>query len=71
VYASWNGATQVASWRVLGGSTRSGLHALVPAVRRAGFQTAVTVHAKPRYVAIEALDAHGRVLGISRPRVVG
>ncbi len=39
VYASWNGATQVASWRVLAGPTAATLVAVAQAPR-AGFETA-------------------------------
>jgi hypothetical protein len=68
VYASWNGATQVASWRLeTGGSTRA-LHALLT-VPRSGFETAMTVPAGTigPYVAVQALDAAGRVLSSSAP----
>jgi hypothetical protein len=65
VYASWNGATQVARWRVLGGSARGALQALGVRVPRRRFETAITVHARPGYVAVQALDSSGRVLGTS------
>ena len=71
VYASWNGATDVASWRVLGGSRTSALRALAPPSPRTGFETTITIHGKPRFVAVEALSSSGRVLGTSRPRAVG
>jgi hypothetical protein len=63
LYVSWNGATQVAEWRILGGSTP---HALKPLKTRpwSGFETAIDVHGAPRYLAVEALR-HGRVLGRS------
>jgi outer membrane protein assembly factor BamB len=63
VFASWNGATGVARWRVLGGSTRGSLHALAEAGKR-GFETSVTTRAG-RYVAVQALGAKGRVLATS------
>lgn len=70
VYASWNGATGVARWRVLGGSAGDHLSALGQAVAT-GFETGQRLHGAPRYLAVEALDAHGRVLGrspvLSRP----
>jgi hypothetical protein len=66
VYASWNGATQVASWRVLGGSSPG---ALVPVASRAkdGFETALTVASVSAgsYVQLQALDASGAVIGAS------
>jgi hypothetical protein len=64
VYASWNGATEVASWRVLSGATPD---ALSPAatVPRAGFETKILVPGAGPYVAVQALDASGQVLGTS------
>ncbi len=67
VYASWNGATQVASWRVLGGGRPSLLLALQTA-HRTGFETTITLKGRPRYVAVQALSASGQVLATSRTR---
>ncbi|HEX7609156.1 MAG TPA: arylsulfotransferase family protein [Solirubrobacteraceae bacterium] len=66
VYASWNGATQVSSWRVLSGATPASLAAVAQAPR-GGFETAVALLAPSagRYVAVEALDAAGRTLAVS------
>jgi len=64
VWASWNGATEVARWEVLGGDDRAAL-APVATARRRGFETALTV-ARSRYVAVRALDRTGAVLGTSR-----
>lgn len=63
VYASWNGATAVASWQVLSGSSPSSL-APVAGAARAGFETAIGAPGGP-YFAVRALDASGRVLGTS------
>jgi hypothetical protein len=66
VYASWNGATQVAKWQVLGGATASRLSrvALKP---RTGFETAVSLGKRSfKVLEVRALDAHGHVLGTSR-----
>jgi hypothetical protein len=63
VYASWNGATEVAAWRVLGGAAASSLAPLAQAPR-SGFETAISVHASSTYE-VQALDASGRVLGTS------
>jgi len=69
VYASWNGATQVASWRVLAGPSPSSL-APVASAARAGFETAVGVPklAAGAYVVVQALDATGAVIGASRAK---
>jgi hypothetical protein len=64
VYASWNGATQVASWRVLAGSSASGLRA-VANTSRSGFETAIPVPQSYTTFKVEALDANGRVIGTS------
>ncbi|MFL5824727.1 MAG: arylsulfotransferase family protein [Solirubrobacteraceae bacterium] len=62
IYAAWNGATEVARWRVLGGSAPDALANLGQAASR-GFETGQWIHSQPRYLAVEALDAHGSVLG--------
>ena len=66
LYASWNGATQVARWRVLAGQGPGSLHALGPGKRRTSFETAIGISSQARYLAVQALDAHGRVLATSR-----
>jgi hypothetical protein len=64
VYASWNGATRVVSWRVLAGSGASGLRA-VARTAKSGFETAIPVPPSSTTFKIEALDATGRVIGTS------
>ena len=63
---SWNGATGVASWQMLAGSSPS---VLVPVatVPKHGFQTTATVTTSAPYVESWALDANGNVLGASPP----
>jgi len=65
VYASWNGATAVASWRVLG-SASGGSMSGVATRRREGFETAIPVPAGHTTYEVQALDARGKVLGTSR-----
>jgi hypothetical protein len=65
VYASWNGATEVRRWQVLVGPDPEPLTAAGSAPRR-GFETAVVVKLGAGYVAAQALDAAGTVLGTSR-----
>ncbi|HET7295564.1 MAG TPA: arylsulfotransferase family protein [Gemmatimonadales bacterium] len=60
-YVSWNGDTRTASWRLLAGSSTHNLQP-VAAAARAGFETAIAVPGKPRYLAVQALDADGNVL---------
>jgi hypothetical protein len=64
VYASWNGATEVATWEVLGGPDASRLRPLGRAPRT-GFETVIRVTGPARSVAVRALDANGVVLGQS------
>jgi len=66
VYASWNGATQVVSWRVLAGAG-AGRLAAVSTTARSGFETAIPVGASYNSFEVQALNANGRVIGTSRP----
>jgi Arylsulfotransferase (ASST) len=65
VYVSWNGATNVARWQILGGSDAHALHA-VRTVVWSGFETSAPAPRTP-LVAVRALDAHARRLGLSKP----
>jgi hypothetical protein len=66
VYASWNGATLVSSWRVLAGTTPARLQPVAQAPR-GGFESAIPLPAGTvgPDVAVQALDAAGLVLGTS------
>jgi hypothetical protein len=61
VWETWNGATGVAAWRILGGSSPTTLTA-ERTVRKESFETATQLTPVPAYVAVQALDPHGRVL---------
>jgi hypothetical protein len=63
VWASWNGATEVSSWRLLGGSSPEALKPIAT-TPRTNFETAITATAMP-YVAVEALNSAGEVIGNS------
>jgi hypothetical protein len=65
VYASWNGATQVAYWQVLAGSKASSMAAVGSRVRKITFETAISAHTTAPLVAVQARDASGRVLATS------
>jgi hypothetical protein len=71
VYASWNGATLVASWRVFVGATSRSLKPVAQSAR-SGFETAIPLPAgaSGKFVTVEALDASGRVLGGAAPVAV-
>ncbi|MHB8656482.1 MAG: arylsulfotransferase family protein [Solirubrobacteraceae bacterium] len=65
VFASWNGATQVVAWEVLGGTSPGHLTVLARALRK-GFETAVSVRSGDRYFQVRALGSRGRLLRASR-----
>ena len=64
VYASWNGATDVASWRVLGGAARWSLHRLGGRTPT-GFETQLRPHSEPDYFVVQAISSSGHVLASS------
>lgn len=64
LYASWNGATQVVSWRVLTGATKTGLRPIARE-RWGSFETSIKVRTTQPYLEVQALDAGGKVLGTS------
>ena len=66
VYASWNGATKVVSWRVLGGTSAASMSVVASGARR-GFETVLSVPRTYRSFEVQALDAGGHVLASSRP----
>ncbi len=63
LYASWNGATAVTSWRVLSGASSTALTA-GGTTRATGFETALSAPASA-FVAVQALSAKGVVLATS------
>jgi hypothetical protein len=68
IYASWNGATLLASWRVLVGATTRSLKPVAGAAR-SGFESAIPLPSRTagRYITVQALGANGRVLGTATP----
>jgi hypothetical protein len=64
-YVSWNGATQVRQWRFVAGDSKKTAKE-VKTVDQKGFETS---HKMPdrTYIAAQALDASGRVLGTAEP----
>ena len=69
VRASWNGATDVAAWRMLAGADPDSLpaRATIPA---SDFESSTILPKKYAYVEAQALDRKGRVLGSSAARRV-
>jgi hypothetical protein len=64
VSASWNGATEVASWRVLAGTSAASLAPVASAPKK-GFQTTISALTTGPYVQVQALDGSGGVIGTS------
>ena len=65
VYASWNGAAEVATWEILAARHQGRLKSLGQ-VPRNGFETAMVVRTSDPYVAVRAKDSSGRALGTSK-----
>jgi hypothetical protein len=66
IHAIWNGATEVARWRILAGASVAKL-APVRTVAWNGLDTTVEIAGTPRAVELVALDSQGRVLATSKP----
>lgn len=64
VYASWNGATRVKSWRVLAGPNSKHL-VPVATKKKYSFETSVHLRRGYRVYRVEALDASHKVIGTS------
>jgi hypothetical protein len=70
VYASWNGSTQVAKWRVLGAASKRGQFKAIRTVRWASFETRIPVSTKAAYVKVQALGKKGKALAGGSSRAV-
>jgi hypothetical protein len=72
IYASWNGATRVVTWRVLAGPTATSMHTVVQAAR-GGFETAIALPPETvePLVTVQALDATEAVIGTAEPKPLG
>lgn len=70
-YASWNGATEVATWTLLTGSSKDKVDEQIGTADSVSFETRITMKKPKAYVAMQAKDADGEVLGASRPIAVG
>ena len=64
VYASWNGATGVTSWRLLAGPSPDQLQT-VATVPRSGFETTIQTPQTQAYVLVQALNEAGAVMSTS------
>ena len=66
IYASWNGATDIASWTVFAGQAQTAM-TQIGSARKSGFETAIAVPSMGPYFAVQAHDAHGHPLSRSAP----
>ncbi len=66
IYASFNGATELARWRALADSGE-GRPRRVGEKRKSGFETSLAVAGQPARVTVQALDDRGRVIGSCAP----
>jgi hypothetical protein len=64
IFASWNGATEVRRWQLLGGATRDDLQPITTAPRRS-FETEIPLPRRVEYVAVRALDRANRSMARS------
>jgi hypothetical protein len=65
VYASWNGSTETAYWRVRAGRTVATLES-THVVPRIGFETSIRLHGVPRVLTVTALDRKRNALATSK-----
>jgi hypothetical protein len=66
LYVSWNGATEVAAWRLEAGPARDDLQAVLTRPKKS-FETSLPVPPGVRFVVAVAVDAQGRDLSRSKP----
>jgi hypothetical protein len=64
VYASWNGATRVAPWRVLAGNSEDSLSP-AGAAAWSGFETSIPVSTTAGMFKVQALNSKGKVVATS------
>lgn len=64
-YVSWNGATEVASWKFTGVAADTNVTVEMGTRARTGFETVLTVAGIWRNITATALDGSGNVLGAS------
>jgi Arylsulfotransferase (ASST) len=65
-HASWNGATEVASWQLVAGRDAQRFRPVATAPR-SGFETELSARTNEPVLRVRALDADGKVLGTSQP----
>lgn len=67
IWVSWNGATQVTSWRVLGGPSATDLAVIGKPRTDTGFETEMQASGAIGVIEVQGLSSTGAVLGTSKP----
>lgn len=65
VYTSWNGSTETTAWKVFAGHSPDKL-SKVKTADKSGFETAIAVTNQGPYFKVKALNAKGKVIGVSK-----
>jgi hypothetical protein len=65
LWASWNGATTVAAWRVLAGPTPPAMAPILTTGNR-GFESAIGAHNGNSWFSVQAIGSKGQVLSTTR-----
>ena len=65
VYASWNGATQVMSWKVLAGTSKKNM-TVAAAEPKTGFETQLNVKGNSSVFEVQAVNSKGQVIATSK-----
>ncbi|ORY63828.1 ASST-domain-containing protein [Leucosporidium creatinivorum] len=63
-FASWNGATEIASWQLLGGSSADSLSSISTNTKD-GFEATMSYNSSYTYLAAAAISSDGTCLGVS------
>jgi hypothetical protein len=71
IFASWNGATNVANWRILASSEDADSVKPVATMPDSGFESSTILPEAYKFIAVQALDASGRLLSTSVTVAVG
>lgn len=62
VFVSWNGATEVSTWRVFSTTADGRRETHITDAQRSGFETTISFEGRAEYVVVEAVDRSGKVL---------
>jgi hypothetical protein len=70
VHVSWNGATEVKSWRLFKSTADGKTKEFVASTPRQGFETAISFAGYAAFVGVEALDEDGEILMHGRSEII-